>query len=187
MKNFKFIHPFLLAIFLNSAESKEILGLNFCGKVSSEEIKKSIEKNDASFNEITTDVIADELIFESKNYKISDVPMKISFHSYKGNLYKIRIDEGRLISDILKAKYGYLRESFEDQGIITLKSYFYNSNDKNIDISLNYIESIPLGNNLTFRQDYVEYLCKSIDKLVIAEKNKIESKKQLEKKGASKL
>ena len=76
--------------------------------------------------------------------------------------------------------------SYRQQRFQLPRSYL-NSKDKNIDISLNYIESIPLGNNLTYRNDYVEYLCKSINKLVIVEKNKIESKEQLEKKGASKL
>lgn len=163
------------------------MGLNFCGTVSVADIKKSIEKNNGTVSEEAVDEETGVVSIKTKDYQLADVNQEVTFSIYKGKLYKIQFDNVDVISQILESKYGILRKANED-GLLIKEIYYYNSKDKNIDIFETFAKTSPvMGLSFAGNWRYVTYLCKPIDKLLVAEIEKIKKGKDLQKKGANKL
>ena len=186
MKNFKVIIVALIVFSSQAINAREIMGLNFCGTVSVADIKKSIEENNSIVSEEKTDEATGEISIATKDYKIADVAKKVEFSIYKNKLYKITIDDSRVIDDLLSAKYGLLRQERKaDLGIMEREIFYYNIKDKNIDLFLTY-QTISIG-SLTSSANYITYLCKPIDNMLTSDKNKAKRQQQLQKKDANKL
>ena len=176
-----------LAFFAPAVEAKEILGLNFCGTVSVDDIKKSLGKNEATVSEEKIDDETGMISVKTKDYKLADVNAEVTFSIYKGKLYKIEFADGGIVSEILKSKYGLLRNAREN-GILIKDIYYYNSKDKDIDIYETFAKFSPsLGVSIGGNWHYATYLCKPLDRLLTAEIEKNEKRKQLQKKGANQL
>ena len=122
-----------LAFFAPVVEAKEILGLNFCETVSVNDIKKSLEKNEATVDEEKTNDDTGEITISTKDYKVADSLNEVNFNIYKGKLYKIIFKDGNKIDGILKAKYGLLKHENLNDGIKIEDIFYYNSKDKNIE------------------------------------------------------
>ena len=127
------------------------------------------------------------IAIQTKDFKLADAIHDVTFNIYKGKLYKIQFADAGIVSEILKSKYGLLRNTRE-HGVLVKEIYNYNSKDKDIDIFETFAKTSPsLGLSLTGNWHYATYLCKPIDRLLSAEIEKIEKRKQLQKKGANQL
>ena len=180
---------FITVFFLNftNAEAKDVLGLNLCGNVSTEDVKNSLNKNQAILDKVEVEEELNEITILTKDYKVADKAAEVSFSIYKGKLYKIRFQDGDIVSDILKSKYGLLRRE-KVNGVVLEDNFYYNSRDKDIDIFETYGEPNPaFGLPGYHGWHYATYLCKSIDKMRSIDIEKLNNKKQLQKKGASQL
>jgi len=184
MKIYSLIFLFFL-ISVKNVEAKEILGLNFCGKVTTDEIKKSFEKNNATVELEKNDEDKGEIIIISVDYKVGDLISEVEFSLYQGKLYKIRIKEGSRFASTLDAKYGIIKLEQKNTAYGIEKIFYYNIKDKDIDLSLSY-GNVQV-NDYQIPWSTVTYLCKPIDRVRIAENERIKKGKQLQKKEASQL
>lgn len=177
----------LLAVSVQTINAREIMGLNFCGTVSVADVNKSIEKNNATISEENTDSDTGVISISTKDYKLADTVKNITFSIYKNKLYEINIRDSSVIDDILDAKYGLLRRELKSEAGIDRQIFYYNIKDKDVDLFLSY-SKFPRSLGLSARTySSITYSCKSIERVVKAEFNKIKNKQQLQKSGANKL
>ena len=177
----------LLACSFQTANARQIMGLNFCGTVSVAEIKKSIEKNNASVSEEKTDEETGEITIVTKDYKVADIENEISFGIYKNKLYKIKFEDSGKVDDLLGAKYGIIRSEQSDTAFTVNKLFYYNIQIKDVDLFVNYSKFQPSLGLSAGPWSNATYLCKPINKLLSAEIDRLKKKKELQKKGVDKL
>ena len=177
------LYPFLTPL----ADAREILGLNFCGKVSVDDVKNSLEKNGAKFIKEKVDEDTGVISITTFDYQIADTNAEVEFEIYKDKLFQIVFKDGRIISEILKSKYGLARSS-KESGLINSNIFHYNSKDKDIDIFETFAEVSPsLGLRYGGSWHHATYVCKPVDRVLKKAVEQIEKQKQLQKKGANKL
>ena len=177
----------LFSMLIPLAEAKEILGLNFCGQVSVDVVKQTLEKNGAKFIEVKVIEDTDVTSIKTLDYQIAGTNAEVEFEIYKGKLFRIEFKDGNIISNILDSKYGRVRTS-EESGLINKKIFHFNSKDKDIDIFETFAEVSPtLGLRGTRTWHHATYECKSINKILNQDYEKKQKQKQLQIKGANQL
>lgn len=186
---------FLLAINFSIAEAREIMGLNFCQKVSVDDIKRSLSDSEATVDSEVVDSETGVISVTTKDYKVDKVRTEISFQIYNDKLYRIKLKDGVLFYDIFEHKYG-LKKKVKSNGMYITETSHYNSKDPDIDITITYSDLSPSaalalgrlsGDTHSFRG---EYLCKGLAKSLSAEEDKIQkskAKENLRKKGIDKF
>ena len=173
MKILKIVIAIYLASSLGAVNATEVLGLKICGTTSINQVKSVIKSNGASISEEKTDDESGEIILNTKDFNLVSEINEVSFRLYKGKLYKIVIKDGGNISSILEAKYGVLTHKQSNIGNDAKIVFFYNSKDRNVNIT--YTNNFQISATNTAENSFpVEYLCVPIYNQLLAQLEKIE-------------
>lgn len=178
MKIFILIALCLASIF-NSALAKEVLDLNFCGKVTVEDVEKMLEKKGLNIGDkISDDELSNSIQIKVINYNIADLYKEVSFSLFKDKLYFIGFPDGHGLNGILRAKYGApFKTISRNLGWGTVNTFYYNSNEPDIEIAESYVNG----------RSSISYTCKSIERQRAAVLEKLRSQKEMKKIGANGL
>jgi hypothetical protein len=190
MKNLFTIAVALLCA--NSANAKEYLGFNLCGKMTAAQIQIVAGDKPLSLRDFDVPLLEgqtktpDIKVFEISNYPVGKDFLDLEVKTFKDLVYEIEIDtekaQGYPHPDvIIENKYGKsIAKRKSLYRIQTVFSNIFNTTafDPNLELTKNYREWLYIGGKFDDSKDYISYLCKPVSKNLKQLINAVEIKKQ---------
>lgn len=149
----------------NSANAKEYLGFNLCGKMTEAQIAKVTDKPLT----LKEGQISDIKIFEISEYPVGKDFLDVEVKTFKDLVVEIEIDTSKVRGYphpdvIIENKYGILAERKSTYGFQQVISYSYNTkaSDPNLDLTFNIRFPKLVGETIFHGKQYITYLCKPV-------------------------
>jgi len=204
MKNLFTIAVALLCA--NSANAKEYLGFNLCGKMTQAQIESAAGNKAVSIRDFDVPLFEgqskppDVKVFEISEYPVGKDFLDLEVKTFKDLVYEIEINVAKVVgfphpSVIIENKYGkqFIAERESAYYLQRVISNVYNTKafDPNLELTWNQRFPLYLGDTVYHHKSYISYLCKTVSQnlkqTVNAAKNKELNKSIKEAQGKSKF